>query len=217
MGNIIRLPRDRHHECQLLLPWYVTDRLDAEDRARVEAHLRACERCRADLRLEQQLEAEFPGLPIDAEHGWAQMRRRIEEASERETVRGRLAALGRAAGALPRASAPWLGWAAAAGMAVFSFAGALAPRPQPAAPYHALSSPAPRASGDIVVVFRPDAREQTMAEAIRASGARLADGPTAAGAYVLRVPAAERDRALLTLRARDAVALAEPIDAGATP
>jgi hypothetical protein len=41
-GQIIPLHGDEHHEVQLLLPWCATGRLDAADRARVEAALRRC-------------------------------------------------------------------------------------------------------------------------------------------------------------------------------
>lgn len=41
--------REMHTETELLLPWYATGRLDAEDRKTVEAHLSQCEACRALL------------------------------------------------------------------------------------------------------------------------------------------------------------------------
>jgi hypothetical protein len=56
-----------------------------------------------------------------------------------------------------------------------------------------------------------------MREALKATGARLVDGPTPADAYVLRVPAAQRDTALANLRARGEIVLAQPIDSGGAP
>ena len=64
MGNVIRLPGDRHREIQLLLPWYVTGRLDEADTARVETHLAGCAKCRAELKVEQRLDQEVAGLPL---------------------------------------------------------------------------------------------------------------------------------------------------------
>ena len=63
------------------------------------------------------------------------------------------------------------------------------------------------------MVFRPDLRESDMRRLLKDSDARLVDGPTAANAYVLRVPEAERTDALARLRGDAAVVLAEPIDA----
>jgi len=66
-----------------------------------------------------------------------------------------------------------------------------------------------------VVIFRPDTTERQMREALRASNARLVDGPTQADAYVLQIPAARRELALATLRARHEIVLAQPIDGAA--
>jgi hypothetical protein len=72
-----------------------------------------------------------------------------------------------------------------------------------------------RRPGNVVVIFRPDVTEAAMRETLRRTHARLVDGPTAADAWVLSVPAAERSAALTTLKARREVVLAEPMDAGA--
>jgi hypothetical protein len=71
------------------------------------------------------------------------------------------------------------------------------------------------AVGNVIVVFRPDVRESEMRRLLKGSEARLVDGPTAANAYVLRVPQAERAAALSQLRNDAAVVLAEPLDAAA--
>ncbi|HZZ89082.1 MAG TPA: zf-HC2 domain-containing protein [Caulobacteraceae bacterium] len=208
MSNVVRLPGDAHQQAQLLLPWYAAGTLDEADRARVAAHLEVCARCRADLDRERRIGLEFEALPLDVEQGWAAMSRRLEEHAG-----------SRAAPALPVPSrrpavlgAPaWLGWAAAAGLAGLLTLAVLAPKPESRAQYHTLSSPAPAVPGDVVVMFRPAATEAQIAAALRSSDARLADGPTAAGAYILRVPPARIDSALRDLRSQRAVAMAEPI------
>ena len=48
-----------HDEAEELLPWYVTGRLDAADRERVEMHLTDCPRCQAELRRRETLYGEF--------------------------------------------------------------------------------------------------------------------------------------------------------------
>jgi len=45
MARIIPFKTDPHQETQTLLPWYVTGRLEDEDLAAVEAHLRDCPAC----------------------------------------------------------------------------------------------------------------------------------------------------------------------------
>ncbi len=209
MGNVIPLPPDRHRETQLLLPWYVTGRLDAAERARVDAHLTGCPQCQAELQLEQRLDREVAGLPIDVEQAWAAMRERIGDEP------GRGAPTVRRAGGVWRLTGPVLGWAVAACLGAVVTVGALTPRPTDTAVYHTLSAaPAPARAGNVIVMFREEASERGMREALLASHARLVDGPTAAHAYVLSVPPAARESALRTLRTSRAVVLAQPIDGG---
>jgi hypothetical protein len=217
MASIIRLHAGRHDEIRSLLPWYVTGRLDATEHARVAAHVSTCRECQEDLEFERRLEVEVAIAPIDVEHGWASMQRRIAAPSSRPggAFIGRI---GELPGRLWRAGPPWLGWALAAQAALLVVAGTLtarmaAPITQPAR-YHALSSAPAAAAGNVVVIFRPDARESAMRQALAAADAHLVDGPTAADAYVLHVPAAERAGALAGLRARREVVLAQPLDPG---
>lgn len=208
-GGISSLNADEHHDLQELLPWYVTGRLDEAEQARVDAHVSGCAECQAEVRFQRRLEAEVARLPIDVEEGWASMRRQVEAdqaSTPRPTVRR----------AMPRAA--WMGWGIAASLAVVSGV-SLAPRL--AAPYlasdaqpgyHALSAAPAPAGGNVIVIFRPDATEAVMRETLRASHARLVDGPTTADAYVLSVDPKAREAALANLRARREVVLAEPVD-----
>ena len=220
MGRIIRFDPDRHRETQTLLPWYVTGQLEEEPRARLETHLRDCAECQAELRLERRLAGAVAELPFEADHRWSELSRRIAAAAE---PRGPLARARRALAAPGR-----LGWAVAAQVAavvaglglVLPLARAPASRPAPAAApaaYHALGAPTPRPGGDVIVMFRPDARSAELTRALRESGARLVDGPTAADAYLLDVPLAERDAALGRLRADSTISLAEPVDPPGRP
>jgi len=207
-GGFIPSDRDGHDGLRELLPWYVTGQLDEADAARVEAHLEGCAECQAELRFEERLESEVARLPLEVEAGWARMRRRIE--SERPPRRG------------PQnlsIRAPWLGWGVAAALTL-SLGLVLAPSLRPAPPddgYHALGAAPAVEPGNVVVIFRPDTTEKAMREALKATGARLVDGPTPADAYVLRVPAAQRDAALANLRARREIVLAQPIDSAGAP
>ncbi len=78
--TIVRLEPDPHTAAQTLLPWYATQRLDADDLAFVEAHLAGCASCRAELAVEAQLRAlqaqASDARPVgDADHGWNALRR----------------------------------------------------------------------------------------------------------------------------------------------
>jgi hypothetical protein len=217
MGSIIPLPASEHHEFQLLLPWYVTGRLDELEHARVENHLAACAECQAELKLERWLDAEISDLPIEVEHGWRRLHARIAGGPE-TPPRGRFPFASRRWRVARAFSARSAGWAIAASCALLLLAvGAWTlPRLQ-AGPYQALGAAPGPIAGNLVVIFRPDALEKSMRETLNASEARIVDGPTAADAYVLRVPPSQRLSALAKLRASSAVVMAQPIDPGGSP
>jgi hypothetical protein len=87
----------------------------------------------------------------------------------------------------------------------------------PAAAYHALGGARSVTPGNMVVIFRPDTPERAIRDALTGVGARIVDGPTAADAYVLQVPTAQRAGALAQLRSRPNIVLAEPVDPGVAP
>ena len=214
MANIISLHEDPHREVEALLPWYLAGGLNVDEHAAVEAHLGDCHACRAELAFERRLKAEVAALPVDVEHGWARLHRRLETRPSRRTrAVGPLARIVRAW----RAGPSWLGWALAVQAGLIAAFGFLALPVSPPAPYHALSAAPVSASGNVVVIFRPETPERVLRETLRASHARLVDGPTASDAYLLAVPGAQRTSILMTLRARADIVLAEPIDPGGPP
>jgi hypothetical protein len=212
MGNVIPLHGDPHETAQRLLPWYVTGTLDAAEHRLVEDHLAQCAECAADFAAEERLRAEVAALP-DAPPE--------RPAAEWELLRAR--ALASAASsrrgaswwsALPTGRRIALAAASQAALVLLGI-GLYDHLRQPAeGDFHALSAPSAQGAqgGNIIVIFRPDSPEQAFRATIDAVGARLVDGPTAAGAYVLAVPGARREAALATLRKRADVVLAQPID-----
>src|SRR5262249_8964281 len=110
-----------------------------------------------------------------------------------------------------RASAAWGGWAMASVLLVAGAVLVTSPR------YHALSAKTAPTRGNMVVGVRPDTPEANLRAALTASHARVVDGPTEVGGYVLAAPAAERAQALATLRGRAEVTLAQPIDPDPSP
>jgi hypothetical protein len=214
MGHIIQLHDDPHGAAQSLLPWYVNGTLDPAETALVEAHLAACADCRADLAADRALGQQVAGLSMDVEQGWAAMRARMEAAPERRSAN---------VSALPvrflrRPVA--IGWAMVGQLAAAALIVAIA-LPAGHAPtdarYHALGAAATAEPGNLIIQFKPDVLERDMRTAFVRAGSRLVDGPTASGAYVLRVDATRRDAALKQLRATPGIVLAEPIDRGDQP
>ena len=73
------------------------------------------------------------------------------------------------------------------------------------------------AAANVVVMFKPEASEREIRNALRASGARMVDGPTASNAWLLSVPGQGHLQAIARLRAQPAVAIAESLDARQAP
>jgi anti-sigma factor RsiW len=210
MAEIIRLRGSPHEQAQQLLPWYVNGTLEADEAALVEAHLAECAECRADLAAEQALSREVAALPIDVEHAWSALSDRIDAAGPPRRLAEPVPFLRRKVA---------IGWALGgplAAAAAVAFAVAIVPgAPSPVGEtYRALGSAPTAAPGNALVMFRPDARDSDLRAALTKAGARIVDGPTASGAYVVRIAAASRAQALDGLRAAPQIVLAEPIDPG---
>ncbi len=211
-GRIIPLHGDLHEDVNALLPWYVTGRIEDEDRERVEAHLAGCAQCQADLAAERRLQAlvaEMPEAVGDVDAAWDRFELQPPMARETDapkTLRQQW-----------RQSPGWMRWAVAAQLALLAFAGAWMVRPAPKAEpaYHVLGAAPESSAANVVVVFRPDIHESDLRQVLRDNHARLVDGPTASDAYMLHVASAERATALTRLRGNHAVVLAEPVDAAA--
>ena len=213
MAEIIRLRGSPHEQAQQLLPWYVNGTLEAGEMAMVEAHLTDCADCRADLAAEQALARDVAALPIDVETAWSAL-------SERIDAKGPPRRLAEPVPFLRRKVA--MGWALGgplAAAAAVAFAVAIVPgAPSPAGEtYRALGSAPMAQPGNALVMFRPDARDVDLRAALTKAGARVVDGPTATGAYIVRIAPDSRGRAIDGLRATPQVVLAEPIDPGSQP
>jgi len=198
-----------HDEAEELLPWYATGQLGEADRSRVERHLYSCAACRQQLALERSMTDEFRSARPETESGWARLKARIEP--PRPAVVPRLGFL---ADLKSLVSRPAVAAFAAAQLAFVVVAGATLmslSRPD----YHALgSAPAP-APTNVIVIFRAEATEQDMRDALQGAGASIVGGPTAADAYLIHVDAGRRPAAIARLKASQSVQMAEPIDGSA--
>ena len=216
--GVIQLPGNDHRDIQALLPWYVNDTLDDSDRTRVKHHLSHCAECQAEVRREMLLAEGVSAIATqsgDVDAAWARMSRQLDEESAAASPRWAwLVKLRSALVGEPAASRGmgWLGWVAAAQFAaILVLGGALLAPPAPAR-YHALSAAPVDATANLIVIFRPDTREEAFRAILRANNARLVGGPTSAHAYLLHVATAERTKTLTKLRREASVVLAEPLD-----
>src|SRR5436305_15001843 len=90
MPNQLR-PEEAHEEAELLLPWYATGQLEADEHARVENHLKSCAECNRLLALEHRMVEEFQELDPGIDSGWARLRGRIESQTPRRWPAARAA------------------------------------------------------------------------------------------------------------------------------
>jgi len=206
MAEIFSLRPSEHEAVQKLLPWFVNGTLADRESARVETHLAQCAECREDLGFERKLAHGVATLPLNADDGWKAMQLRMAETAPQAN------------------SAPpvrWLrrrvpvGWAMAgslaASVALAVMISGVKPDGAPQQTYHTLGSSGGATNGQMVVLFKPDTTEQQMRVILSAQSARLVDGPTAAGAYVVRVDDGDPAVAIKALRESSQVLLAEPL------
>jgi hypothetical protein len=203
-ARILPLDSDEHRQAQDLLPWFVNETLDPAEAAKVAAHLAHCVRCQSDAAAQAELRA----LPDDAEaastieRDWARLR-------------SQLGAAPRLPGASTPFARPWWKRGLALAVAIQSVVVlglatallAVSMRPEP---YRALGAAPAAAEANAVAVFRADATEQQMRDALRAAGARIVGGPTLTDAYLLRLN--DRDaQAIARLRAQPGVLSVESL------
>jgi anti-sigma factor RsiW len=211
MAEIYPLRPSEHDVVQQLLPWHVNGTLAADETARVEAHLGQCEDCRQDLAAERELARDVALLPLDVDEGWQAMTLRLGTApAGNDNGRGSFMRRPIAVG--------WAVGGAIAASLVLTVGAMGLQRPAVAnQTFHTLGSPAVTSAGQVVVLFRPDTTEQQMRAILGAQGARVVDGPTAAGAYVLRLDGRDASSAIDGLRQSSQVVLAEPIESDGRP
>lgn len=201
-ARVLPLDSSEHRTAQELLPWFVNGTLAAAEAAPVAAHLAQCSRCQADASALAAVRA----VPIDVdpgdsvERGWAVLRGRLD--SRPTDVR--------------RSTAhPW--WKlslqvalAAQAVVMLVLVGALIATTTQKEPYRALGSAPAAIEANALAVFRADATEQQMREALRAAGARIVGGPTISDAYLLRM-ADLQPETLARLRAQPGVLRVESL------
>ena len=211
-----------------LLPWFVTGRLDADETARVEAHVASCPACRLDLHHERALRdvvrTEDRTHAPDAARGFEKLMARIGETEHALPTE----APARKPVAVRRVRFPrWVGAAVLAHALALGLVGAALWRHTDRideAPFRTLTTDTGSTAlghAHLRVVFAPGTTTQELAGILDLIDARIVDGPSPAGAYALALSgggdaAAVRTK-LATLRADARVILAEPLRAEPAP
>ena len=206
MGDLLQL-RDAHEQAQMLLPWSVNGTLEPGDAAVFEAHMADCRECRDDLAANLALRELYADMPVPVRP----VRPAPLDAFVAHSAPSRGTSLRFPGRQLAR------GWGRAAQAALAAAAAVtvvllVAPRDRDD-DYRLLGAGAPPAQANAIVLFSPETTERDLRAALEQAGARLVDGPTASGAYIVQVPEQDRAAALKGLRALPQVMLAEPVDA----
>ena len=208
-GRIIRFEGSAHAQTDRLLPWWVNGTLAGDERVQVERHLAECPACRREAAWLRALQQAYPGdepVAVDAPRRMRRLHRRI--------TTGAAASLAPPV-SLWRQRGRRLAWLAAVEAVLILGLGA-ALFQQQRATYHTLGAPSSNASL-LVVTFDPHISEARLRQLLRAGDARIVDGPTAAGAYLLRVPGARIDAARRVLHDSPEVTMVESLEADGQP
>lgn len=182
-ARVLPLDSAEHRSAQDLLPWFVNGTLSAAEASSVARHLAGCERCQKDAAEQAQLKASSafaaePGGDVDRD--WAMLRSRIEAFPRPPTRK-------------PEASAAhaWRRWlplaVAIQGVFVVALVLVLTGSPLHDERYRALGAAPSAFEANAVAVFRSDATNLQMRDALHAVGATIVGGPTVTDAYLLRV------------------------------
>jgi anti-sigma factor RsiW len=212
------MPDPRHDDVQALLTWYVSGTLPAADRARVEAHCAGCEACRAELeavrRLKGAVAAAVQTRPGPAPDLFARIAARLPapaRAPARAAAPSWWAALADRAAAL---MTPRLAPALALGLILLQL-GTIAVLAVGVWRGGTVSTTAsgpdtrvPAGGVALRVAFQESASEREVRAALQGAGARIVEGPTAAGFYVVVAPSAP---AAASLRRSPVIRFAEEL------
>lgn len=205
-GRVIKFEGSVHAEADRLLPWYVNGTLADDERLQVEQHLVECAQCQREAAWLRTVQEEFASGDADS-----------EASSKTQHLHRRMGTRSRT---WPSPSA-WrrrgkqLAWLAAVQAAVI-FALGVTLFQQQHDSYHTLSAPNDKGSL-LVVVFDARITEAQLRQLVRTNDARIVGGPTASGAYIVRVPDTREAAARKMLLGSGQVTLVEDLGSGANP
>ena len=188
-------------EIEMLLPWYVTDRLDPSDRAKVEAYLATHPDVAHQLDLVREERHET--VAGNEALGWpsaAATERLMATLPAAHPGRGALRALKgglqQIAGLFTAPTSGAVRWAAVAAavlIAVQTVAIATLVSER-SAPYRTASGPQAGDGIAVLVTFADDAKATAISELLAEFDARIVDGPKAGGVYKIRLRTDDRSQ-----------------------
>lgn len=212
-GSVVNLNASAHQTAQELLPWFVLGTLDDNETALMHEHLRHCSQCQADLDLQRKVQG--ISLPmrnqLDVESALAKLRPQLQPQTRMDK---QTAFAKRIDGWREQARRLWMPWTLALQTAALASLCIVLWQGQPANnEFHVLGAKVQN-GGNIVVMFQPQTTEAQLRRILQTSNTRLVDGPTVAGAYLLRVGQEHRAETLQALHREPAVLMAESLDGG---
>jgi anti-sigma factor RsiW len=215
MGErVLRFAAPAHRAVDALLPWFVNGTLDGAELALVEAHLRECPRCQREVAWLREFQTAYAGAD-SAPDAAESFRKLSQQLDAPEPTSGRWWRLRQAWSDLSERLLPWAPWAVAAQLVVIAVLGGLLwSGDRPPGPYRTLGASETAGAGNLIVVFDPATPEAQLRRLLTALSARLVDGPTAAGAYVLAVSPERAALARKALGAERSVVLVRQLGAG---
>ena len=176
-------PASRHEQVWLLLPWLANGRLTGTQRTQVEAHLRECEECTREAATQRHMAALLTG-PERVTYAPGPSLRKL---MERIDAAASTAPIPRLRAARRRVTASWRpprrAWAATFALAVgLGLLSATAYRWTQ--PLYATYTASARPPAQILhIAFERTLPVGDVAEALRAAGARVVEGPDSRGIF----------------------------------
>jgi anti-sigma factor RsiW len=177
----------QHAECWQLLPWLANGRLSATERTAVEQHVHGCPACAQELAAQRRVYQTLTAperVTYAPGPSFRKLLERIDGAAPRAAVRaprGRRRSDSAALSWRP----PGLAWAASVLLlfgAAFWVTGYRWSQPL----YVTHTSGAPAAAGVLHIAFVPTLSVVEASALLRASGARIVEGPDASGVFGVR-------------------------------
>jgi anti-sigma factor RsiW len=216
MNHIVDSTND-HDAIWLLIPWYANGRIDEQQRAHIDAHLRSCPACRDEVRMQQKIcQAMASSNPDIEQLPTASLRNLWQKIdSQPQPVEVEMPA---PAGRATVSSWRWPTALAAsfAALLVATIAVVFVDRGKvaddKAADYYTVTSPAPRVPHEVIrAVFVPAVTVADMQRILDETQLHIVAGPTPAGVYSLAKTGAQSvDESLQQLRQHQEVLFAEP-------
>lgn len=207
-----------HSQVQDLLPWYVVNTLQPDEKQLVQTHLQTCTACQDDLQWQLKLKSSEPAASTaaDVDRALARLLPRLDTQiqairTKDNNLLTRLQSIFKSDGKTP------MRW----GMAVMAaqtaiIVGLLAHMALPGqddSSYRVLGS-GERSSGNIVVVFKPETTVRDIQRIMSMNDARIIDGPTVTNAYLLNVADTRLTQSIKELRAEAGIELVESLGSG---